>query len=335
MSKARETFFRDVCSKIEGEYGRTVTPIASMPPIDAVVFLIIATRHTKEVAERSHKALVTDFVDWNEVRVSSPREIAISLKIKERAAREERAQEIRDFLVSLFRERSQVSLAFLTELDYEAAAEMVGGLEGVNAGLAAQIALFLSPEEGIQSSTHLVRVARRLGLVDKRATPTKTRAALEKMVGDNGDRHRLHRVLMHIGMTVCLPKTLKCAECLTHGSCPSSKAPAKSAAKKAKSAKPKAAAKAKAPAKAAKPAAAKKSKAKPAAKAGAKKAGAPKKAAAKKAAKKSPAKKTAKKPSPARKTAAKKTTKKAKAAKPKKAAGKKSTSGGRRKTAKK
>jgi len=222
MAKARDNLLGEVFSRLESDHGRTVVPPSEHSALEAAIFLIVATRHGHDAAERTFRALKSDFVDWNEVRVSSVREIALSVKVRDVAARSARADEIRGFLTSLFERQSRVDLGFVAEAGFEDAATELAGYEGLAPGIAAQIALHAVAEEGVQTSATLLRVARRLGLVEKRATPTKARSRLDGLVGGD-DRHRLHRALLELGHTVCLAKTTRCDECFVGSACPSSK----------------------------------------------------------------------------------------------------------------
>lgn len=243
MAKAREKLLDEVTLKLETAGGKTVTPRPGMDPIEVAVYLIVATRHGDDAADRSLAALQSDFVDWNEVRVSSPREIGMSLKVKEAKAREARAREIREFLAYTFQTQCCVSLDFIHGIDFEEATASLSRFSGIDPGLGAQIVLYLNDSDDIQPSATLLRVARRLGLIDKRIPPTKARVALASYVG-NGELHQFHRVLLHLGWTTCLAKTTRCLDCVAGEMCPSSKAEeeAERLAKKAAAAAKKAAA---------------------------------------------------------------------------------------------
>ena len=198
--------------------------------------------------------------------MSSAREIALSVKVRDAASRSARAEEIRRFLSSLFERQSRVDLRFVAEAGFEDAVSELSEYDGIDPGIAAQIALHVAPEDGIQTSATLLRVARRLGVVDKRATPAKARTVLGGIVGD-GDSHRLHRALILLGHTVCLPKSTRCEECFVGSACPSCKSePSASKAKSKAKAKKKPARAAKAGSPAAKAVAKAGGKKKPAAK---------------------------------------------------------------------
>lgn len=265
MANAREKLLRDLASGLERAEGKTVTPKSGLPRIDTAVYLMLATRGTIDVAERSLNAIESDFVDWNEVRVSSVREIGLSLRVKDAAGRRARATEIRAFLTGMFEARSCVSLEFLDDLDFEEACEALASFGGIPPGLAGQLALSIQETTDVQTSTTMLRVAKRLGIVDKRTTSKSAKKSFATLAAALGFQ-RFHRLLVHIGSVTCHSKTTQCLGCLAADVCPSSRAEAEAkklaaeeAARKRKeaAAKKKAEAKARAEAKAAERAAAK------------------------------------------------------------------------------
>jgi len=218
----REKLLRDVLRRFEKERGTTPTPASELRGIDLVVYLMLATRHGRDAAERSMKSLRVDFVDWNEVRVTSIPEIALSLRVRNTSARQTRAREIREFLTHLFRERSEVSLDFLDEQDFDKAVAALAALDGIEAGTAAQVLLHrLSAEAPLPISKTAVRVARRIGIVPRDSTPTRTRDGLARL--EPSQRHRAYRLLLHLGLTVCGSRNMRCAECAASPECASSK----------------------------------------------------------------------------------------------------------------
>lgn len=179
MANARQTKHRDLASVLKQAGVETVELESGLPRIDAAVYLMLASRASVDVAKRSLTAITADFVDWNEVRVSSVREIGLSLKMKDGPARQARASEIREFLVGLFEARSCVSLEFLDDLDFEKACDALMSFGGLDVGMAVQLAVSTQRAEDVPTAAMLRRVAKKLAAVEA-ARKRKEAAAKKK-----------------------------------------------------------------------------------------------------------------------------------------------------------
>jgi endonuclease III len=83
-------------------------------PLEQLLLLMLARGNSLPKARRALKVLQTDYVDWNDVRVTSPREIAskISECVGPRGALE-RAGALIDFLSMVYHRFNRINLDFL------------------------------------------------------------------------------------------------------------------------------------------------------------------------------------------------------------------------------
>jgi endonuclease III len=222
MAVARETRLKQALQRAEKRYGKTVQPKKTYSPADFLLFLLLTRNHPREIAERTFHALKNDFVDWNEVRVSSVREIGLSMKMKDPAAKEAEARAIRDCLTQIFRKKNNLSLGFLRETDFERGVKTLASLDGVDLTTSVQVALHVDEVPGIQCLPQVLRVSRRIGLVEKRAGAARARETLSGLVS-GADIHRFHRLMLLVGEDTCQVKVMRCGDCCVNDVCTSSK----------------------------------------------------------------------------------------------------------------
>jgi endonuclease III len=222
MAITREARLKQVLQKLEKAYGKTVQPKKAQSTADFLVYLLLARKHAPEVAERSFNSLKTDFVDWNEVRVSSVREIGLSMKMKDSASKEAEARAVRECLVQMFRKKNNLSLEFLEELEFEKGVKALASFGEIDLATSVQVALHVDGRAGIQNIPHVLRVSRRVGLVEKRFGAARARTALTTLVSAN-DLQRFHRLMILVGEDTCQVKVTRCAECCLGEVCVSSK----------------------------------------------------------------------------------------------------------------
>jgi len=222
MLGANDVSLKPFLQRLEKTYGKTLSPKKSFSATDFFVYLLLAREHATDLVDRSFSALKADFVDWNEVRVSSLREIGLSMRMKEPAARESAARVVRDALSQIFRKKNNLSLAFLRDGDFERGVKTLSSLDGIDFVTSVQVALHVEPPPGIQPLAHVLRVSRRLGLVEKRAGTVRAREVLGTLVSP-GDVQRFHRLLLLLGEGVCQVKTTRCGDCAVNDLCPSSR----------------------------------------------------------------------------------------------------------------
>ena len=107
---------------------------------------------------------------------------------------------------------------FLDALPVGQARQWLLSLEGVGAKTAACVLLFSLGKPVIPVDTHVHRLARRLGLVEARATPEKTEEILESLVLPEA-RYAFHMNLIAHGRRVCKAQSPRCEECVLACAC--------------------------------------------------------------------------------------------------------------------
>ncbi len=249
--------------------------------LDVLIFSMLADHLALEEAMKAYEGFLSNFVDWNELRISPANEVQEVLK----AASEplELALLIKEFLNRLFYEYHHIGIDFLSELTNSEIKGFFKKSPGVSESSLNLVLNRLKDYPVLPLDSESQRVVSRLGLVDENATSLQRQKALFPKV-DPASLLRTSLALREHSRQVCLEEDPLCPKCVIKASCPVG---VKRSKKKATAAK-------KSTKKTAKKTAKKKATAKKSAKKAAKKKTAAKKSA-KKAAKKKTPKKSAKK----------------------------------------
>ncbi len=110
------------------------------------------------------------------------------------------------------------------EFNYEVPSNMTDLLKlpGVGRKSANLIMGDVFGQPAIVTDTHCIRLANRIGLVDKLTEPTKVENALRKIIPPEEGNDLCHRFVDH-GRLVCTARSPKCEECVLYNICKTTK----------------------------------------------------------------------------------------------------------------
>ncbi|MBI1851475.1 MAG: hypothetical protein HYR85_14135 [Planctomycetes bacterium] len=222
MAVNRQEKLRQILARLEKAYGRPSLLTGDEPLLDQLLFLVLQEGVGREAADKSLQSLRKEFVDWNEVRVSSIPEIRAAMKMPDAETAEQKARAIRGVLAKLFADKNKITLAFLKEMDSERALRFLAGLTGVNPWIAATIFILLMPEPKFDANPSLQRLVRRAVFTDRGMTPKRISEALDEMFAGK-DLPRIYNLLVHHAETICLVNPPNCPECEISDLCPSNR----------------------------------------------------------------------------------------------------------------
>ncbi|MBN2489296.1 MAG: hypothetical protein JXQ29_00400 [Planctomycetes bacterium] len=221
MSAKQVELVKKLLATLEKNYGRA-TALAGVPPLDQVVFHLIEAAAGKKAAESGVGRLRKVFVDWNEARVSSDREIAACLIDVRREERPAIAATVRAGLERLFevRYREQFELVATAEdRENDVVLERLAELEGLDHGRAALVLHGIRPEScAFLPLAAIGRVLIRVGAVRKTTSLKAVVAAVNELV-DTKDLGRLTYLLSRHGHDVCGVKSYFCTQCRAASFC--------------------------------------------------------------------------------------------------------------------
>jgi endonuclease-3 len=153
-----------------------------LPVLEQFIYAVLRENATREAADRAYAQLRDRFFDWNEVRVSAPREIADAFEdlLSEPEAR---AQRITDFLQEVFELEFSFDLDGLKKKGVKLAAKALSRYQASNEFAVSWVVQQSLGGHAIPLDSQSVRVLRRLGVIDEPATDLEAvRASLEHQV---------------------------------------------------------------------------------------------------------------------------------------------------------
>ncbi len=203
---------------LEKRYGFRRIPGWLDTPLDVAVHAIVATGALPPVGDRGYKALQREFVDWNEMRVATWREIGDALdraRVPEPGAR---AVALKRALQQVFTRLNRVSLDNVAGMELREAHAYLAGFSDLPTHAAGAILYGRLRGSGIFPSHGVVRVSERTGLVRRGLTPARAVESLAQQV-PRRLHPRTHQLFGIVSEEFCLPKEPRCPQCPLSGSC--------------------------------------------------------------------------------------------------------------------
>ncbi len=221
MPISRHDRLTRIAAALERAYGKPRFLSREEPLLDQLLYLVLQQGVPREHADRSLLNLRKEFVDWNEVRVSSISEIRSAIRTPDAATSEQKARTVRNILTRLFADRNKISLAFLKDLDEERAMKALLGL-GVDPWVAATVFLLVADQPVVDHNPSVHRVLKRTVFTDRGLTPAKLVSQIEEVVPPK-DLPRHYLLFARHAEAVCLAKAPNCPECVVGDLCPSNR----------------------------------------------------------------------------------------------------------------
>ena len=172
----------------------------SRDPVSELVRTILSQNTSDVNSNRAFARLRERFPVWEAVLRADPREIAEAIQPGGLAAI--KAPRIRTALQDIMRERGELDLGFLKHLELEEAKSWLQSLGGVGPKTAACVLLFSLGRPVLPVDTHVLRVSRRVGLVEPRATAEKAHRELGALVPEEAV-YDFHVSMVTHGRRVC------------------------------------------------------------------------------------------------------------------------------------
>jgi endonuclease III len=176
-----------VFEKLDRIFGAIVPPSDTDTIIEKAVYLVLRETGTEPTTARAMKALREEFVDWNEVRLSRPSEMArlMTNSVKSATIKRfvERCRRIGEMLDQIYNDRNEVSLEFLLEEKPKAQVEYLEDLDDLGIHNSYALVQWLSGDEKLcLVSPEMAEVSQTLGLTES-AAMAKVKKELTALTG--------------------------------------------------------------------------------------------------------------------------------------------------------
>jgi endonuclease-3 len=190
------------------------------PPLDQLVLSLFYHLTSVRRATRALRQIKQAFVDWNEVRISHPVEVARVLSSAHWAR--VGAEQLQCVLRGLNEAHHRTDLEFLKELTPAQARSCLKSLPSVSRDVADEVLLLSLDVPALPLSADAARMCHRLGMLDDDRPTIRNRRALERLIAP--DHYvTLHLLFCDCAEAVCLPEEPRCKQCPMLKSCPSAR----------------------------------------------------------------------------------------------------------------
>ncbi len=189
----------------------------SLPVLEQFLYAVCREGTTREEADRAFTSLRERFFDWNEVRVSSQREL--SEVFDDVPDGDVRGQRVVNFLQEVFETRYSFDMEDLHKKGLKQAAKQLQRFEAANDYAVAWVILHSLGGHAVPLDAPVLRVLRRLGLIDdESADPETLRASLEHHI-PKSKGGLFYELLSALANEVCHEDEPNCPSCPLASSC--------------------------------------------------------------------------------------------------------------------
>lgn len=196
-------------------------PCDELGVLEQFIFALCRENATTEQARQAYQNLRTQFFDWNEIRVSTPREIEDALAGLGDA--ESRAQRLLSFLQEVFETHFCFDLERLHKEGVKVAAKQLMKYGAANDYVGAWVIQRSLGGHAIPVDAPTLRCARRLGLVEASTEdPESVRTALEHAV-QKTKGSQFTDVISNLAERFCWEGEPSCPNCPMARNCPTAR----------------------------------------------------------------------------------------------------------------
>lgn len=209
---------QEVIELLEQEYGARKWQ-SERDPIDVLIGTILSQNTSDANSARAFASLKNGFDSW-EAMASAPAEY-IAQVIKSGGLSQIKAVRIKQVLKQIEKEQGRINLNSLKSKSIPEAEEYLMRLPGVGHKTARCVLLFSLGKPSLPVDTHVFRVAKRLGLIDSRASIEKAHSLLQELIPPS-KVYQFHIHMIEHGRRICHARQPHCNRCILRVICPSS-----------------------------------------------------------------------------------------------------------------
>ncbi|MFW9844311.1 MAG: endonuclease III domain-containing protein [Candidatus Thorarchaeota archaeon] len=215
MSEKIRKKAENICRILIGKYGKEVSE-RKLPPIDELVMTILS-QHTNDINMfRAFESLKVTYSSWEEVLAAPQDELAVS--IRSSGMYNLKAKRIQATLREIKQRVGKLDLSLIEDMEIHEAKEWLTSLHGVGPKTAAIVLLFSFDLPVLPVDTHVWRVTKRLGIIDKNVSREKAHDLLEQIIPPDCIPS-LNKNLVRHGREICRAQNPKCDKCFLNEIC--------------------------------------------------------------------------------------------------------------------
>lgn len=185
--------------------------------LDVLIITILSQNTNDANTRRAYEGLRSAFPHWDAVRQAPVEGIAEA--IRGGGLNRIKAERIREILAAVHRERGRLDLDFLHAMSDEAVRGFLGRFKGVGPKTVACLLLFGMGRGVVPVDTHVLRVSKRLALIDPSVGPERAHDLLGEQVPPEL-AYAFHVLLIRHGRETCTARSPRCGGCPVRRACP-------------------------------------------------------------------------------------------------------------------
>jgi len=181
-----------------------------LPAVDELVSTILSQNTNDVNRDRAFESLRERFPTWDAVRDAPQAQIMDAIRVAGLA--NQKGPRIQQVLRQISKERGQISLDFLHDLEPNEARSWLTRQKGVGPKTAAIVLQFSLGIPAFPVDTHVYRVSGRLGIRPEKMNVEKTHAYMEKLF-DPAQYGPAHLNIIRHGREICHARKPACERC--------------------------------------------------------------------------------------------------------------------------
>jgi endonuclease-3 len=186
-------------------------------PLSSLIATVLSQNTSDVNSHRAFAALVNRFGSWESAAAADVNELAEAIRAGGLA--DIKARRIQLILRQIRDGQGSLDLSFLNGLSLAEAKAWLRGLPGVGPKTAGCVLLFSLGRPAMPVDTHVYRVAKRLALIDAKASVEMAHEILESLVPPK-KVYEFHILMVEHGRRTCKAQRPRCAVCALRGLCP-------------------------------------------------------------------------------------------------------------------
>lgn len=185
-------------------------------PVGELIGTILSQNTSDRNSHRAYDNLRRHFKNWDKLRRA--RTSAIKREIKIAGLANIKAPRIKGALDEIKRRYGSLNLDFLGGLDTDVGYKFLSSIKGVGPKTAACVLLFSFEKPIMPVDTHIFRVTKRLGILDRKATHEEAQEYFSVVVPKNLI-YGFHINIISHGRQICTARNPRCSICNLKRSC--------------------------------------------------------------------------------------------------------------------
>jgi endonuclease III len=199
-----------IASRLRRTYGPSQPQRRWDNPLDALIHSLLSQSGTATTCERAYANLRRRFRTWEAVRGAPLKDVVAAIRAGGLA--NIKAVHIKALLEEIWREQRHFDLSFLRDVSDEEVRAYLGRFRGVSRMMTACVLLFGLGRAAFPVDADVLRVCRRLGLLNGQRMPEKAEAVLAPLIRSR-DSQAFHGHLVEHGRAVCTAHHPGCDRC--------------------------------------------------------------------------------------------------------------------------